>query len=190
MPSWTLNKQKRSIFSGIYNFLFGNEDEVIDQIQSDFSRLQNNFKQIVSDEHRSFKEIIGDNHRLGESLNSLKLQEIADRYEAMNSQMEINLLHKLQLVTKKVETICNTIEDTASLITEMLLMQRAGSSNMCLSNHILRGCINPLQSRIILREPKYLDLKLKSMKLLRRKYISCEVTNDPTQAYIFPKYFL
>ena len=63
-------------------------------------------------------------------------------------------------------------------------MQRAGSNNMCLNNHIVKGCINPLQSRIIMREPKYLDLKLKSMKLLRKKFISCEVTNDPTQAYI------
>ena len=37
LPSQTLGRQKR-----IYNFL-GNEDEVIDQIQTDFSKLQTNF---------------------------------------------------------------------------------------------------------------------------------------------------
>ena len=77
-PEQQERRKKRSFFTGFYNFFFGNQDAVIENLQNDFSRLQSNFKTIVTEEHRSFKELVQDNQQLEESINSLKLQEIAD----------------------------------------------------------------------------------------------------------------
>ena len=64
-------------------------------------------------------------------------------------------------------------------------MQRQGNPNVCIHNRVLQGCINPLQSRLILRQPGYLDLRLRGLQLSNREFVSCDVLPTPLKAYVF-----
>ena len=157
----------------------------MENIQDDFEIMQGNFKKIVSEEHKNFDTLTAGNRNLVKAVNQLKLQEISDKYSALNTRLEIDLLHKVQMLTSRVENLAYTLQDTISTISQILLTQRAGSGDLCLNNRIVQGCVNPSQSRLILRNPKVLDLRLNHIHLAQKKFISCDVTQDPEKVYVF-----
>ena len=108
----------------MWNFFFGNEDQVLESMQRDFGKMQTNFRTLVSSEHKNFDALKGDNQILEEAINQLKLQEIADRHLSMNLKLEIDLLHRLQLMSTKVNHIIDSLADTTAIINEVLLMQQ------------------------------------------------------------------
>ena len=140
---------------------------------------------IVSEEHKNFDTLTANNRNLERAVNQLKIQEISDKFNNLNTRLEIDLLHKVQMLTTRVETLAYTLQDTVSTISQILLMQRAGSDDLCLNNRIVQGCVNPSQSRLILRNPKVLDLRLNHIHLAQKKFISCDVTQDPEKVYVF-----
>ena len=179
------SRKKRSFFSGLWSFFFGNSDAVIQSLQDDFGKLQHNFKEVVSEEHTNFNNLVHENQDLKQAINILKISEISDKFSAMATEMEIHLLHRIKLISERVNKVNDNIEATVNLITQLFLMQKIGSNHFCVHSPVAQGCFNPRQSRMVLSSPQYLDLRTENLQLEQKVFVSCDLIPDNSKAFMF-----
>ena len=136
-------------------------------------------------EQKDFSELLKLEVGLQSAVNQLKIKENSQHYENLLREHENDMTYRLDSFVKRVKKISQNIGDILFLISRLLNAQRNNQEFFCLMNSLVSGCFWAKDSRIILKNPYFLDLKATKLHLSKRHYISCDINPNPAKTVLY-----